>query len=107
MGGFVVRRGDETIPVSAFGRERARAVLGALVCAGGPVHREQLLDWLWPDLDVERGLRALHVTLHGLRRALEPELGRGSAGRSVIRSEGEGYRLVLADGDSRRPHGVP
>ncbi len=100
MGGFVVRRGDEMVPVSAFGRERARAVLGALVCAGGPIHREQLLDWLWPDLDVERGLRALHVTLHGLRRALEPELGRGSAGRSVIRSEGEGYRLVLADGDS-------
>ena len=100
MGGFAVRRGDQTVPVSAFGRERARAVLGALVCAGGPVHREQLLDWLWPDLDVERGLRALHVTLHSLRRALEPELGRGSAGRSVIRSEGEGYRLILADGDT-------
>ena len=100
MGGFLVRRGDEVVPVSAFGRERARALLGALLCTGRPVHREQLLDWLWPDLDVERGLRALHVTLHGLRRALEPELGRGSAGRSVIRSEGEGYRLVLADGDS-------
>lgn len=100
MGGFVVRRGDETVPVSAFGRERARAVLGALLCAGRPVHREQLLDWLWPDLDVERGLRALHVTLHGLRRALEPELGRGSAGRSVIRSEGEGYRLSLSEGDT-------
>lgn len=100
LGGFVVRRGNETVPVSAFGRERARAVLGVLVCASGPVHRERLLDWLWPDLDVERGLRALHVTLHGLRRALEPELGPGSAGRSVIRLEGEGYRLMLCDGDS-------
>ena len=100
LGGFSVRRGDETIPVSAFGRERARMLLGALVCAGGPVHRERLLDWLWPDLDVDRGLRALHVTLHALRRALEPELGRGSASRSVIRSEGEGYRLVLSEIDS-------
>ncbi|HMN98016.1 MAG TPA: BTAD domain-containing putative transcriptional regulator [Miltoncostaeaceae bacterium] len=99
LGGFLVRRGDEAVPVSAFGRERARAVLAALVCAGGPVHRERLVDWLWPDLDLERGLRALHVTLHGLRRALEPELGRGSAARSVIRSEGESYRLVLRDGD--------
>jgi DNA-binding SARP family transcriptional activator len=100
LGGFLVRRGAEAVPVSAFGRERARAVLGVLVCAGGPVHREQLVDWLWPDLDLERGLRALHVTLHGLRRALEPELGRGFAGRSVIRSEGESYRLVLRDGDT-------
>jgi len=100
LGGFSVRRGEETIPVSAFGRERARALLGTLVCAGGPVHRERLLDWLWPDLDVDRGLRALHVTLHALRRALEPELGRGSASRSVIRSEGEGYRLVLSEIDS-------
>lgn len=100
LGGFSVRRGDELVPVSAFGRERARVLLGVLVCAGGPVHREKLLDWLWPDLDVERGLRALHVTLHGLRRALEPELGRGSASRSVIRSEGEGYRLALTEGDS-------
>ena len=100
LGGFSVRRGDETIPVSAFGRERARALLGSLVCAGGPVHRERLLDWLWPDLDVDRGLRALHVTLHALRRALEPELGRGSASRSVVHSEGEGYRLALTEVDS-------
>jgi LuxR family transcriptional regulator, maltose regulon positive regulatory protein len=99
LGGFLVRRGAETVPVSAFGRERARALLAALVCAGVPVHREVLLEWLWPDLDPERGLRALHVTLHALRRALEPELGRGSAGRSVIRAEGEAYRLVLRDGD--------
>ncbi|MGE0026722.1 MAG: BTAD domain-containing putative transcriptional regulator [Thermoleophilia bacterium] len=100
LGGFLVRRGDEAVAVSAFGRERARALLAVLVCAGGPVHRERLVDLLWPDLDLERGLRALHVTLHSLRRALEPELGRGSAARSVIRSEGEGYRLVLRDGDT-------
>jgi LuxR family transcriptional regulator, maltose regulon positive regulatory protein len=100
LGGFAVRRGDTTIPVSAFGRERARALLGVLVCAGGPVHRERLIDWLWPDLDLARGVRALHVTLHGLRRALEPELGRGSSARSVVRAEGHAYRLALRPGDS-------
>ncbi len=100
LGGFLVRRGADVVPVSAFGRERARALLAVLVCAGGPVHREQLVDALWRDLDLERGLRALLVTLHALRRALEPELGRGAAARSVIRSEGETYRLQLRDGDS-------
>ena len=100
LGGFVVRRGGEAVPVSAFGRERARALLAALMCNPGPVHREQLLDWLWPDLDVERGLRAFHVTLHALRRAIEPEIDRRSSDRSIVRAEGEGYRLVLWDDDA-------
>ena len=86
--------------MSAFGRERARALLAALMCNPGPVHREQLLDWLWPDLDVERGLRAFHVTLHALRRAIEPEIDRRSSDRSIVRAEGEGYRLVLWDDDA-------
>jgi DNA-binding SARP family transcriptional activator len=98
LGGFAVHRGDELVPSSAFGRQRARALLAALLCAGRPVHREELLDWFWSDLDGERGLRALHVTLYGLRRALEPELPRGAAS-SVVVAEGESYRMRPADGD--------
>ena len=60
------------------------------LCNPGPVHREQLLDWLWPDLDVERGLRAFHVTLHSLRRAIEPEIDRRSTARSIVRVRGRG-----------------
>jgi ATP/maltotriose-dependent transcriptional regulator MalT/DNA-binding SARP family transcriptional activator len=99
LGGFAVWRGDETVPHSAFGRQRARALLAALLCAGRPVHREELLDWFWSGLDAERGLRALHVTLYGLRRALEPELPRGAAS-SVVFAEGESYRMRLEEGDT-------
>jgi LuxR family maltose regulon positive regulatory protein len=98
MGGFAVRRGDSLIPAQAFGRERARALLAALLCAGRPVHREQLLEWFWPALPPDRGLRAFHVTLYELRRALEPELPRG-AGSSVIVADGETYRIELAAQD--------
>ncbi|MGE0026718.1 MAG: BTAD domain-containing putative transcriptional regulator [Thermoleophilia bacterium] len=99
LGGFAVERGGLSVDRSAFGREKARMLLGALLCAGGPVHREVLLEWLWPDLDLDRGMRAFHVTVHALRRALEPELARGAAS-SVVVNEDESYRVVLRDGDT-------
>lgn len=99
LGGFAVRRGQLEVPPSAFGRQRARALLAGLLCAGRPVHREELLEWFWPDLPPDRGARALHVTLHGLRRALEPELGR-PAESSVVLTEGDSYRVALSPGDS-------
>jgi DNA-binding SARP family transcriptional activator len=98
LGGLTVRRGDVALPSSAFGRERARGLLAALLCQRGPVHRERLLDWFWPDLPVDRGLRAFHVTLYALRRALEPELARRAAS-SVVVSEGEAYRIELGADD--------
>ena len=99
LGGFAVERDGVAVTRTAFGREKARMLLAALLCANGPVHREVLLDWLWPDLDAERGMRAFHVTLHALRRALEPELPRRTPS-SVILTDGEAYRVVLRDGDA-------
>jgi DNA-binding SARP family transcriptional activator len=99
LGGFGVLRGGMKIPLTAFRRERGRSLLAALLCAGGPVHREVLLEWFWPSLSPERGMRAFHVTLYELRRVLEPELERGAAS-SVIMAEGEAYRLSLGAGDS-------
>jgi DNA-binding SARP family transcriptional activator len=99
LGGFAVLRGDERVHPSEFGRARARALLGALLCAGGPVHRDQLLEWFWPDLSPERGLRAFGVTLHALRRALEPQLERGAAS-SVIVTQGETYAVRLGENDT-------
>ncbi len=103
LGGFGVWRGDVAVAPSAFGRQRARALLAALLCAGRPVHREELLEWFWPDLPPTRGSRALHVTLHGLRRALGPELAR-PAESDVIVTAGDAYRAVLSEGDSWDAH---
>lgn len=99
LGGFAVQRGEVLIAANAFGRERARALLAALLCASTPVHREQLLDWFWGHLPPDRALRAFHVTLYQLRRTLEPDLPRGAAG-SVVACEGETYRVALGEADS-------
>lgn len=99
LGGMAVWRGDAPVPGSAFVRRKARGLLAALACARGPVHRERLLEWFWPDLPPDRGLAALYVTLHDLRRALEPGLGRGTPSTLVL-VDGEAYRLALRDDDT-------
>jgi DNA-binding SARP family transcriptional activator len=38
------------------------------------MHREQILDILWPGIDVDSALNSLGKALHAARRAIEPEL---------------------------------
>jgi LuxR family transcriptional regulator, maltose regulon positive regulatory protein len=98
LGGFAVALGDAPLGDGAFRRRKARTLLAVLVSAG-PVHRDQLLEWLWPKLDPPRAAAALYTTLHTLRRTLEPGLARALESSLVVK-EGETYRLALAAGDS-------
>jgi DNA-binding SARP family transcriptional activator len=98
LGGFTIWLGGLPVPDSGFGRQKARALLALLLCAGGPVHREAMVEWLWPQLAPARGLAALYSTLYALRRAIEPGLARGAVSSLVI-TEGETYRLALGDAD--------
>src|SRR6266436_5332181 len=41
------------------------------------LHREQVMEFLWPDLDVEAAANNLHKTIHAARRVLEPTLMSG------------------------------
>ncbi|HMN99650.1 MAG TPA: BTAD domain-containing putative transcriptional regulator [Miltoncostaeaceae bacterium] len=100
FGGLRLYRAGARVPDTAFTRAKARALLGALACAGGRgAHRDRLLEHLWPDLAPERGARALDTTLHELRRTLEPAASPRSGGSLVVR-EGELYRLALGERDS-------
>ena len=100
FGGLRLYRAGARVPDTAFGRAKARALLGALVCAEPRgVHRDRLLEHLWPELPPERGTRALDTTLHELRRTLEP-LAPPRSGGSLIHREGEVYRLALGERDS-------
>ena len=100
FGGLRLYRAGARVPEAAFGRAKARALLGALVCAGHRgAHRDRLLEHLWPELAPERGARALDTTLHELRRTLEP-LAQPRSGGSLVAREGEIYRLGLGERDS-------
>jgi DNA-binding SARP family transcriptional activator len=75
LGGFRAERIDLRQPVRDWKRRSAKALTKLLAThPGHALHREQILDILWPDLDLESALNSFGKALHAARRALEPEL---------------------------------
>lgn len=70
LGRFEVRAGDEVVIDDAWGRRKAKALLKCLALqAGHALHRDQILDLLWPDLDPAAAANSLYKNLHYLRAA--------------------------------------
>lgn len=96
FGGFGIRV-DGVVPRFDGVRPRARSLLRMLALhAGTPVHRELLVDAMWPQLDSSAGTHNLHVCVSSLRAALEPGVARG-ASRLLVR-DGDRYSLALPPG---------
>jgi DNA-binding SARP family transcriptional activator len=75
LGGFRVERAGLARPISDWQRRTAKTLTKLL--ATNPqhrLHREQVLEILWPDAGLESALNSFGKTLHAARRALEPEL---------------------------------
>lgn len=90
---FDIRVGDRVLDWRAL-RPRAATTLRFLsIHAGQPVHRELLLDALWPELSVAQARQNLQVTVSTLRRFLEPDSARGRA--EILVRDGDAYRLML------------
>ena len=82
FGGFSVKRSNGTaIADRDWGGGKPRSLLKAIIVHGvRDVPREMLLEDLWPESPPEAGGKRFKVTLHRLRKVLEPDLppGRGS-----------------------------
>lgn len=67
------------VPEGAWQRRGARRLVKLLALTPDHhLHREQIIDLLWPDLDPVAGSTAFRKTLSLARRAIEPEGGRGT-----------------------------
>jgi DNA-binding SARP family transcriptional activator len=96
FGAFSIAVGGTVVDLSQV-KPKPRELLRLLAAhAGRPVHREVLVEALWPGADPAAGVRSLQVAISTLRRALEPNAGRGES-RLVVR-EGDAYRLALPEG---------
>jgi len=87
LGPLAVTIGGEPVDVKALKKRKSGQLLTMLVSEDGPVPRERIMDRLWPDLDPGAADTSLRVTLHHLRRLLEPHLGGKSKSR-YIQTEG-------------------
>jgi two-component SAPR family response regulator len=71
LGGFAATRAGEPIPASVWRLRKGRELVKLLALAPGHrLHREQLMDSLWPDLDPAAAANNLHQVVHVARRAL-------------------------------------
>ncbi|MBW3666552.1 MAG: tetratricopeptide repeat protein [Actinobacteria bacterium] len=92
FGGLEVFLDEKEVPLATWRSKKAVSLLALLVHhRGDPVHREQAMEWLWPEGDPERSGRNLNVALTALRRGLERVDPRGS---SVLERQGSFYRIL-------------
>jgi DNA-binding SARP family transcriptional activator len=99
LGNTIVRRADDS-PVEGplWRRAKVRALLACLALQdGGYLHRDVLIDRLWPDLDHRAALHNLDTTVYDLRRSLQPGLMPVAASDYVQR---DGPCYFLARGSS-------
>jgi ATP/maltotriose-dependent transcriptional regulator MalT/DNA-binding SARP family transcriptional activator len=93
LGGFRVLRGGDPVPLAEWQSRKARTLLKVLVSRRGqPIHREELLELLWPGEDPARTSSRLSVALSTLRAVLDPDKRFEpehfvSADRSTVRLE--------------------
>jgi len=90
MGHFALAADGSGLDVDNWRRKQAAILFKILIShVGRPVHRERLIEWLWPDTDPERGWKRLKVTVSFLRGKLRS----GGFEREVIETVGKSYLL--------------
>ncbi len=88
-GGFRVSVGDRTVWENAWRLRKAASLVKLLALAPSHhLHREQVMDLLWPDSGRKAASNSLRRVLHAARRTLYP-----AGGAHYLASEGES--LVL------------
>jgi predicted ATPase/DNA-binding SARP family transcriptional activator len=94
LGGFDVRIDGVAVSPRAWRLSKAPTLLKLLALAeGNRLHRDAVIDALWPELGADRGINNLHQALHAARRALAT----AGASASVLRLR-DGVVALCADG---------
>jgi len=93
LGTFYVERDGTPIPATDWARRKTKSLLKLLALQPGHrLHREQITEALWPDLDPISARDNLYRNLSFLRRTLEPDLEH-PAGSHFLSLEAEILRL--------------
>ena len=72
LGGFGVARDDVPVAAEVWGRRQAAQLVQFLALTRGrQLHREQVIDALWPGLSSDAAAPRLHKAAHYARRALD------------------------------------
>jgi DNA-binding SARP family transcriptional activator/energy-coupling factor transporter ATP-binding protein EcfA2 len=91
LGGFSLTLSGVELPWREL-RPRVRALLMLLAMNHGrQLHRERLVDLLWPDASLTSGIRCLQVAVSAIRQCLSM----GGIAEDALRRHGDAYALQL------------
>ncbi len=94
LGDFQVWVGDRSVEPSVWRLSKARDLIKLLALSRGwRKQRDEVLDLLWPDRDMDAAANNLYQVLHAARRAIDSA---GGDGRALLSLEAE--TLVLCPG---------
>ena len=81
LGGFRMAVDGKDVPAEAWSRRNAAAILKILALSPGyRIHREQMMEHLWPETDPRQAVNNLYQAMHAARRALDTAVpGAGQA----------------------------
>jgi predicted ATPase/DNA-binding SARP family transcriptional activator/DNA-binding CsgD family transcriptional regulator len=88
LGGLRVSVGSRSIGEDRWRRRKAATLVKLLALAPGHrLHRKQVTDLLWPELDTRPAANNLHHVLHHARRTLDPASEPGASRYLLLRGE--------------------
>lgn len=90
-GPFTVWREDQLVGPKEWVTHKTQQLFKILLTyRGHTVLKDQLIEWLWPELSPKNAANSLRVAVAHLRKALEPDLHDGTRSRYII-SHPNGY----------------
>lgn len=88
LGAFEVWRGESRIRSVEWQRDKAKKLFQLLLIYRNEwLHRDQIIDRLWPDLPQDVAVRDFKVALNALHKALEPNRPKGANPFFIIRKD--------------------
>lgn len=85
LGEFRIKVRGRVVEEERWPRQQAKLLVKILALEPKhQLHRQQLIDVIWPDLDAESGAANLHKMIHMARRALEPALQSGADSSYIV-----------------------
>ena len=98
LGAFQVWRNQELITPKAWGRDKSVQLFQFLVTARHQraLHKEQIIDRIWEDIDLKAGEQNFKVAQHGMNKTLEPNRKSRTEAKYITR-QGVTYQLNLSE----------
>lgn len=97
FGSLRIYRGNQRVTLEASRKKGLQVLLWFLLNPGIPCSADQFVDKLWPEADPDKAIRGFDVSMHALKRLLEPELAPRERSSFIQHHGNRVYTFELAD----------